>query len=551
MNKTARHIHLLAGTGSIRTATFEGDEYTVVPLVALVEGVIRPLGSKSGELVLAEEFSIAPEGWNGRPVMMNHPIVNGEPVSANTPTILEAQCIGTIFGTKVVDKQLRMEAWVRKAKVASMGGDAVTTHSRILANEMVEVSVGVIIVAEQASGIYNGKSYGIIWREITQDHVAFLSEGQKGACSIAMGCGTPRAATYLVTAEGLREVEMPEPAKRRTLRERWKDAFRSGVKGFSQSDVRNEIRDALKAIEPLYRYIEDVWESDGYVVYSVIAQVGETPLSFSSDGYPNEPYTTKMYRRDFTMTKDAAVTFSDTRVEVEPVVYFEPVTAAESRAACECGRPKLPTAVVTQPSAQGDSMATTKAERITALMANEFNPLKDQKALEAADEKGLAAMEAHVANAKTLKDAADAVAAEAKAAADKKTADEEAAKKAAEGTPKVLSEAEYLADPNTPKFIKDMYAERKAAEDRERGTLVVKMKDAQKVYDEAALKAMPIQQLRDCAMLMKVEPEPVNYAGTGRAAREGDSDYMNQPPPDGYRAAIDARNGKKSEGTVQ
>jgi len=68
---------------TLRTANFDGREYVVVPVVALVEGVIHPVNSAAPELVLAEEFAKAPNGWNGRPVLWNHPRLNGRRVSAN------------------------------------------------------------------------------------------------------------------------------------------------------------------------------------------------------------------------------------------------------------------------------------------------------------------------------------------------------------------------------------------------------------------------------------------------------------------------------------
>src|SRR6266496_226176 len=39
--KVARHVHLIGATGQIRTASYEGREHLVVPVIALLEGVIH------------------------------------------------------------------------------------------------------------------------------------------------------------------------------------------------------------------------------------------------------------------------------------------------------------------------------------------------------------------------------------------------------------------------------------------------------------------------------------------------------------------------------
>ena len=61
--------------GSFRTEKFAGRDYMVVPVVALVEGVIQGVNAANPELALASEFGKFPAGWNGRPVVMDHPEV--------------------------------------------------------------------------------------------------------------------------------------------------------------------------------------------------------------------------------------------------------------------------------------------------------------------------------------------------------------------------------------------------------------------------------------------------------------------------------------------
>ena len=75
--------------GSLRTNTLYGKDQLIVPVVALVEGVLQAMNAATPELALAEEFGKFPAGWNGRPVVMNHPIIDKNPVSANSPSVLE------------------------------------------------------------------------------------------------------------------------------------------------------------------------------------------------------------------------------------------------------------------------------------------------------------------------------------------------------------------------------------------------------------------------------------------------------------------------------
>jgi hypothetical protein len=91
----------------LRTETFEGDEYTVVPVVALVGNtVVHSSSSATPELIPESVLNIAPASWDGRPVVYTHP----DDGSANTPENLESMKIGYIFNTEFDDGKLKMEA---------------------------------------------------------------------------------------------------------------------------------------------------------------------------------------------------------------------------------------------------------------------------------------------------------------------------------------------------------------------------------------------------------------------------------------------------------
>jgi hypothetical protein len=180
----------------IRTETLLGREYTVVPVIAMVEGVRFGANADAPELGLASEFGADVVMWANRPLVLNHPSVeiDGEQVycSANQPEILEAYCFGMTMNPYVDDGKLKMEAWVDVARVEELGGEFQEVMDAILAEEMVEVSVGFFSQLESKKGKFRGQSYSGIWRNIKPDHLAILSIGTLGACSNADGCGIPR-----------------------------------------------------------------------------------------------------------------------------------------------------------------------------------------------------------------------------------------------------------------------------------------------------------------------------------------------------------------------
>jgi hypothetical protein len=231
----------------------------------------------------------------------------------------------------------------------------------------------------------------------------------------------------------------------------------------------------------------------------------------------------------------------------------------------------------------------TKAERIKALVGRKNNPVKDEKILTAASDDGLKALEDHAdtldkadaekeADAevkKKVKEDADAREAakgkfppkadgdaedKADGGADEDTENADGSKKAApakgakghrtaEEAEKELSEEEWLG--SAPASIRDMVARHKAADARQKADLVGRLKTAQKVYTEAQLKTKSVEQLQEIAALVKVEVPTTDFSGQAgpRAAEGSGDDYLSQPPPDGYRIALDKRAAAAAAGT--
>lgn len=191
--KNERRLTVAASSGyTARTEVYNGREHLVVPVVALVEGVIHALSNKASgpEFVPASVYQKNIERWEGKPIYEGHPLLNGRPVRGDNATMRAGKSIGEVRNAAIVNEQLGMEAWLDVA-VSKLKAPELLARAR--AGEPIEISVGVLVDAIVANGEYNGRGYGGQWSEIEPDHLALLPEGVLGACSRTMGCGVRAA----------------------------------------------------------------------------------------------------------------------------------------------------------------------------------------------------------------------------------------------------------------------------------------------------------------------------------------------------------------------
>ena len=168
---------------TVQEKVHQKKKHLIVPVTMIVEGVLQ--GSAGPLLHLAEDFGKFPEAWNGIPVVINHPEVDGINVSANSPDLIETLTVGRVYNAKMVNSKLKAEVWLEETKLNEVSPD---TFSAIGLKQSIEVSVGVFTEYEQTLGTYNGRDYTAIARNHRPDHLALLPGGV-GACSIADGCG--------------------------------------------------------------------------------------------------------------------------------------------------------------------------------------------------------------------------------------------------------------------------------------------------------------------------------------------------------------------------
>ncbi len=318
---------------SIRTAEFRGQEHTVIPVVALVEGVLWAANSPRPELALAEEFGRFPEGWDGSPVVFDHPKDSeGVPIAANSPDVLEDNAFGQMFNTTLDGKKLKSEIWINEELVKNLSDEGQATVAKLMAGDsIIEVSTGLFLMSEASTGDFNGDHFEAIWRNIVPDHLAVLPEGVPGACSVADGCGAPRDnANYAHFEPVMRAAQLndncqcdepnittitstPEDEEglvKRLLGKLGSYIFiRGNSEGVNDGDLRTALDIALNASEQDFIWIAAVFQGNdnsGTVVY----QKGFEPT---------------FLERSFTMNADGAMSLGEDKTSVRPETKFVPV----------------------------------------------------------------------------------------------------------------------------------------------------------------------------------------------------------------------------------
>lgn len=385
-----RSLRLVGATGIIRTAIYNEREHLVVPVVAMVEGVVWAVNSDVPEFVPAEELAQTPHQWNGRGCFAGHPKDGDSQVTANTPRTLETS-FGLIFDTvnseRILEtRSLEFNTWLDPVKAEAVGPEAADVIRRLRAGERVEVSIGTFVDVLEEDGEFDGRAYHGRWTDLVSDHIAFIAEGDLGACSIADGCGAPRMVNAVrhaierqkidITTQNDRtkhfrdvvriarvreESAMPAPTtqspgpapstttgpapstspgpatstppatppnRSRSLRERFAAmlGMRAAAVGVTNNDLHYALDSALRAVEPGYQGIDEVFPdgSDQFAPTHVIYYV-----------MPGETWTCK--RRSYTPLSDGSVTLTDDAIEVQYESIYVPVTAPTAAAQRSAG----------------------------------------------------------------------------------------------------------------------------------------------------------------------------------------------------------------------
>jgi len=257
---------------TVQEAIHQEKKNLIVPVTMIVEGVLY--GSQGPLLHLAEEFGKIPESWNGIPVVIDHPVVNGVSVSANSPEIIDTRTVGRIYNAKMIGNKLVAEAWLIEEKLLAISNK---TLALVNASQPIEVSVGVFTENEEISGEWNELQYIGVARNHRPDHLALLPDGV-GACSLENGCGV-RVNANNKKKKGV-ENEMPIE---NTLEVR--QAIRAF--GYVLNAIGTNMAEGLKEkLDDLYNLVRtlNVTDANGYTtVWNYLEEAFDTYLIYSQE----------------------------------------------------------------------------------------------------------------------------------------------------------------------------------------------------------------------------------------------------------------------------
>ena len=162
-------------SGKLRREKLNGRTYIVVPVTMIVPGVLN--GSQGPIEYTENENKKSVPRWNMMPIVINHPVKDGKPVSARSPQVLNQYSVGFVFNAED-DGKLKAEAWLDTGLLGSKAPKVLVALNK---NKKVEISTGLGLSLQEK----DGKTLAVNYQP---DHLAILPDSI-GACSIKDGCG--------------------------------------------------------------------------------------------------------------------------------------------------------------------------------------------------------------------------------------------------------------------------------------------------------------------------------------------------------------------------
>lgn len=298
----------------IRRDTLNGVEHIVVPVIMMVEGVHS--GSHGPILHMAEDLGRYPESWDGMPVTIGHPKVDGQYVSANSPSVLHDWAVGRIFNTQIVDSTLKAEAWLNEEDLERISE---VTLERIKNGETIEVSIGIFSDEEMTSGIWNNERYTAIARNYRPNHLALLPD-EVGACSISDGCGIRVNKQEKTKVTTQKKISVNAENQNEVLKEINRIGFSVNEMGFG------EIRDKINTF---------VYGFDGNGIDNYVEEVYEDYFVYSQRNYRVTPLQRKLLKQSYSIDDSGEITTTGDPVVVKREISYTPVPQTNVRVKAE------------------------------------------------------------------------------------------------------------------------------------------------------------------------------------------------------------------------
>lgn len=274
------------------TATYEefmGEPCVVVPVVLLAEGV------HNDYLYRQDDIGHYAQAWNGIPVTINHPRTDsGENISANSPEMIEQQCVGRVFKVHMDNGKLVGAIYASIGRLERINSKVLEQMEQGLP---LDVSTGLYADEEGVLGTWNGEEYKAAVVNFKPDHLAILTD-TPGACSLADGCGI----------RGNKELAM-----------KVNSMFDARVHIANSEVSHGQVRDALSSV---------LSSLDNQAYSHIIIDIYENDFVYVANGAnPNEADDGPLYyRRTHNINKDGVAEIGATAERVEQQITYAPVT---------------------------------------------------------------------------------------------------------------------------------------------------------------------------------------------------------------------------------
>jgi hypothetical protein len=523
-----------ADGSKLRTDTFNNISYIVVPIVSAVgDQVWWPINSPTPVLILSSVLATHAATRNFRPVVMGHPKISGDYVSANSPQILQDYSFGFMFNSVFDDGRIKVEAWLDPLRAKAVGAAAENVIARLQAGENVEVSEGNAILAISEDGIFNGKKYGARWISAVSDHLAMLDVGEIGACDNKMGCGRldvsatkfqDRTIIELISTNASKIVAKSESKFDNIGAFTMKDNIFARMlakirASMSNNSLRWNLFQAVSELEPGVQYVDDEDVETKTVRYVVMICYG-----YSWEDSSEREYHT--YQRTFTVDADNNVTVNNDRVELvfdetkawivkpttandvadvmTPETAMEPMAASTATATIEPKTAKSCKCHDEDKNKGENTMTPAQKNLATQLITSAAAPFEesDRGVLEAMSEEKLKTLAAKFEENKSATETAPI---------------------ASTATPAPAVASAPAIDPNSVTITREEYASIRAAADAHAAQvaarktyLVASLKVAQTGLLETDLNEMTVATLEKLAVSFKIDfPTTADYSLRG------------------------------------
>lgn len=297
-------FNISSGSELVRE-TLEGRNYFVIPTVGIREGVWA--GNQGPIFYSSREIGKAPSNWDHKPAVVQHPKKKGKAFTAADKEMIDKYRTGILLSSALVNNKLVFKTWIDEERIKTLSPK---TYTRIQNKEKVEVSTGMLMEVEEKKGVYNGKPYIGIARNIQPDHLAILPD-TVGACSVKDGAGlfaTNESGAVIDPTQLFNLLESIDEEPRQKVKEiinQW-----MAENELSYTAIQRALNEALASKfgekgKYWNGYVRDLFQ-DRVIFYD------------GSDG-------SKLYQMTYSVNEDR-ITLNGERKEVQAVVQYQPTT---------------------------------------------------------------------------------------------------------------------------------------------------------------------------------------------------------------------------------